>query len=238
MATPSCSPPRPRGRGGSRPSASSRTSCTCRSRRRPDAPEQSAGQFWTDFIRDTAPEFRKPTIEQLTTFVQPTWQALIDGAMYCEPQLREIIARQRPDVIVEDNVNCFPALLTGGVPFVRMASCNPLEVTRPRRPPGVQRLRERRPHRVGRVPRRVRPDPSADVAGVRRVGAARAAPAAARPRLHPHERAPEPVPLPGGGRLHGPSAARPHLDPARFVGARHRRRRSRCPSSSATARVR
>ena len=100
-----------------------------------DAPEQSAGQFWTDFIRDTAPEFRKPTIEQLTTFVQPTWQALIDGAMYCEPQLREIIARQRPDVIIEDNVNCFPALLTGGVPFVRMASCNPLEVRGPDVPP-------------------------------------------------------------------------------------------------------
>lgn len=100
-----------------------------------DAPDQSAGQFWTDFIRDTAPEFRKPTIEQLTTFVQPTWQALIDGAVYCEPQLREIIARQRPDVIVEDNVNCFPALLTGGVPFVRMASCNPLEVRGPDVPP-------------------------------------------------------------------------------------------------------
>ena len=61
-----------------------------------DAPEQDAGQFWKDFIRDTAPEFRKPTVEQLATFMQPTWQALIDGAMYCEPQLREIIARQRP----------------------------------------------------------------------------------------------------------------------------------------------
>src|SRR4051794_8755155 len=43
-----------------------------------DGAEPSAGQFWTDFIRDTAPEFRKPTIEQLSTFVQPTWQALID----------------------------------------------------------------------------------------------------------------------------------------------------------------
>ena len=73
-----------------------------------DAPEQDAGQFWKDFIRDTSPEFRKPTIEQLATFMQPTWQALIDGARYCEPQLREIIARQRPDVIVEDNVVCVP----------------------------------------------------------------------------------------------------------------------------------
>ncbi len=100
-----------------------------------DAPEQSAGQFWTDFIRETAPEFRKPTIEQLSTFVQPTWQALIDGAMYCDSQLREIIARHEPDVIVEDNVNCFPALFTGGVPFVRIASCNPLEMRGPDVPP-------------------------------------------------------------------------------------------------------
>ena len=75
---------------------------------------QDPGQFWKDFIRDTSPEFRKPTIEQLATFMQPTWQALIDGARYCEPQLREIIDRQRPDVIVEDNVVGFPALVTAG----------------------------------------------------------------------------------------------------------------------------
>jgi MGT family glycosyltransferase len=94
----------------------------------PDAGEQSAGQFWTDFIRETSPEFRKPTIEQLTTFIRPTWQALIDGAKFCEPQLREIIDRNRPDVIVEDNVVGFPALVTADAPFARLISCNPLEV--------------------------------------------------------------------------------------------------------------
>jgi MGT family glycosyltransferase len=97
----------------------------------PDAPPQDAGRFWKDFIRDTAPEFRKPTVEQLATFMQPTWQALIDGARYCEPQLREIIARQRPDVIVEDNVVSFPALQTAGKPWVRIVSCNPLEIRGP-----------------------------------------------------------------------------------------------------------
>jgi MGT family glycosyltransferase len=96
-----------------------------------NADEQDAGQFWIDFIRDTAPEFRKPTIEQLSTFIVPTWQALIDGARYCEPQLKEIIARNAPDVIVEDNVVCFPALVTAGVPFVRIVSCNPLELPGP-----------------------------------------------------------------------------------------------------------
>jgi len=91
--------------------------------------EQDAGQFWKDFIRDTSPEFRKPTLDQLSTFMLPTWQALIDGAKYCEPQLKEIIARVKPDVVVEDNVICFPALMTAGVPFIRIVSCNPLEIT-------------------------------------------------------------------------------------------------------------
>ncbi|MFT4081888.1 MAG: glycosyltransferase [Nocardioides sp.] len=94
----------------------------------PDAGAEEAGQFWIDFINETAPEFRKPTVDQLGTFIQPTYQALIDGAKYCEPQLREIIARHRPDVIVEDNVVAFPALTTSGAPFVRIVSCNPLEI--------------------------------------------------------------------------------------------------------------
>ena len=94
----------------------------------PAATPPDAGQFWKDFIRDTAPEFRKPTIDQLETWVKPVWQELIDGARYCQPRLLEIIERVRPDVIVEDNVVAFPALNTAGVPFVRIVSCNPLEV--------------------------------------------------------------------------------------------------------------
>ena len=97
--------------------------------------DQDAGQFWTDFITETAPEFRKPTIEQLDTFIRPVWASLIDGAKYCEPQLREILARSEPDVIVEDNVSGFPALLTHGAPWVRIMSCNPLERKDPDLPP-------------------------------------------------------------------------------------------------------
>src|SRR5262249_52420908 len=37
--------------------------------------------------------------------------------------------------IVEDNVVGFPALLTAGAPFVRIVSCNPLEVRDPALPP-------------------------------------------------------------------------------------------------------
>ena len=100
-----------------------------------DDDDEDAGKFWTDFIAETAPEFRKPTIEQLESFIKPTYQALIDGAKYCEPRLREIVAKHRPDVIVEDNVVLFPALVTAGAPFVRIVSCSPLEVTGPDVPP-------------------------------------------------------------------------------------------------------
>ncbi|MEO8106139.1 MAG: nucleotide disphospho-sugar-binding domain-containing protein [Actinomycetes bacterium] len=93
-----------------------------------DDDESDPGAFWKEFIRETSPEFRRPTVEQLETFVAPTYQALIDGVKYCEPHLREIVARQQPDVIVEDNVVIFPALTTSGAPFVRIVSCNPLEV--------------------------------------------------------------------------------------------------------------
>ncbi|HEV8560401.1 MAG TPA: nucleotide disphospho-sugar-binding domain-containing protein [Actinophytocola sp.] len=94
-----------------------------------------AGKFWADFIAETAPEFRKPTLAQLESFIQPTYQALIDGAMYCEPHLREIIAEHKPDVIVQDNVVGFPALTTTDAPFVRIMSCNPLEVRGDKVPP-------------------------------------------------------------------------------------------------------
>jgi UDP:flavonoid glycosyltransferase YjiC (YdhE family) len=93
--------------------------------------EEAPGQFWIDFIRDTAPVFRKPTIEQLGEFIAPTWQALIDGARYVDDRLLEIFDELNPDVVVEDNVVCFPAVVSNGRPWVRIVSCNPAELKDP-----------------------------------------------------------------------------------------------------------
>ena len=101
----------------------------------PPETEEAPGQFWTDFIRDTAPIFRRPTIDQLEDFTAPTWQALIDGAKYVDDRLEEIFEDVRPDVIVEDNVVTFPAVLRHGAPWVRIVSCNPLEIPDPDLPP-------------------------------------------------------------------------------------------------------
>jgi len=112
----------------------------CRMRLSPETAEvpeepEAPGQFWIDFIRGTAPVFRKPTIEQLGEFIAPTFQALIDGAKYVDARLAEIIDELGPDAIVEDNVVAFPALAASGRPWARIASCNPAEIKDPAIPP-------------------------------------------------------------------------------------------------------
>jgi UDP:flavonoid glycosyltransferase YjiC (YdhE family) len=97
----------------------------------PPAVEQAPGQFWKDFIRDTSPVFRKPTIEQLGEFIEPTFRALYEGSRYVDDRLREIFDELQPDVIVEDNVVAFPAIAHSGRPWVRLLSCNPLELKDP-----------------------------------------------------------------------------------------------------------
>src|SRR5262249_43592737 len=74
--------------------------------------DEARGKSGKASIRATAPVFRKPTIEQLGEFIQPTWQALLDGSRYVQPRLIEIFGELRPDVIVEDNVPGFPAVVT------------------------------------------------------------------------------------------------------------------------------
>ena len=100
----------------------------------PPAEPEVPGQFWIDFIRDTAPVFRKSTLEQLGEFIAPTWQALIDGSKYVDPRLAEIFDEVAPDVIVEDNVVAFPAIAASGRPWVRIVSCNPMEMKDPGSP--------------------------------------------------------------------------------------------------------
>jgi MGT family glycosyltransferase len=97
--------------------------------------EEAPGQFWKDFVRETAPVFRLPTIEQLEGFVLPVWQELVEGARYVDDRLREIFDELEPDAIVEDNVVAFPAVPASRRPWARIVSCNPLELRDPMLPP-------------------------------------------------------------------------------------------------------
>ena len=105
----------------------------------PPEVEEEPGQFWKDFIRETAPVFRRPTIEQLREFIAPTFEALLDGARYVDERLAEIIAEVQPDVIVEDNVLTFPAILASG------QAVGARRVLQPGRDQGPQHRRRRSP---------------------------------------------------------------------------------------------
>jgi len=105
-----------------------------RPKHKPDGGEEPV-QLWKDFIRETAPQSRRPTLQQLETLTLPIWQELIDGAKYVDERVREILDEVRPDVIVEDNVVAFPAVPASGIPWVRIMSCNPLEMKDPDLPP-------------------------------------------------------------------------------------------------------
>jgi UDP:flavonoid glycosyltransferase YjiC (YdhE family) len=100
----------------------------------PESPE-TPGQFWKDFVRDTSPVFRRPTIEALGGFIEPTFRALCDGARYVDARLAEVLDEVDPAVVVEDNVVAFPAILASGRRWVRIMSCNPLELPDPDLPP-------------------------------------------------------------------------------------------------------
>ena len=64
----------------------------------PPAEAEEPGQFWKDFIRDTAPMFAVRALSSLGTFIAPTWQALLDGARYVDDRLQEIFVELAPDV--------------------------------------------------------------------------------------------------------------------------------------------
>lgn len=97
--------------------------------------EEVPGQFWKDFIRETAPEFRKSPIDALETLTRPIWSELISGSMYVNDRLESIFQTVQPDVIVQDNVVAFGAVLTAATPWMRIVSCNPLEMPDATLPP-------------------------------------------------------------------------------------------------------
>jgi MGT family glycosyltransferase len=106
-------------------------------------PEEAAdpdADPWGEFIRVTAPEFRRPTIEQQSTVTKPIWEALVAGAKYSHDRLMEIWEDVRPDVVCTDNVTGYPAVELAGCPWARFVSANPLEMRDPDLPPPLSGL--------------------------------------------------------------------------------------------------
>jgi UDP:flavonoid glycosyltransferase YjiC (YdhE family) len=95
---------------------------------------------WSEFIRVTAPEFRKPTIEQQATVTRPIWETLVAGVRYSHDRMTEIWDEVHPHVVCTDNVTGYPAVELAGCPWVRFVSANPLEMRDPDLPPPLSGL--------------------------------------------------------------------------------------------------
>lgn len=95
---------------------------------------------WQAFVRRHLPHFNLPPLEQLDTYVGPTWEAIVDTAIGAEPALRQLLARLKPDAVILDNVVMFPALASSGIPWVRMVSCAETELPDPDVPPYLSGL--------------------------------------------------------------------------------------------------
>ncbi|MEM6371548.1 MAG: glycosyl transferase family 1, partial [Pseudomonadota bacterium] len=95
---------------------------------------------WQTFIETHLEHFDQPPVEQLETYVGPTWDAIVDTVMRAEAGLHRLLAQIRPDAIVLDNVIMFPAIANAGVPWVRFVSCAETEVPDPAVPPYLSGL--------------------------------------------------------------------------------------------------
>ncbi|MER8693651.1 glycosyltransferase [Mesorhizobium opportunistum] len=91
--------------------------------------------YWQAFVRRHLPHFRLSPIDQLETYVAPTWQAIVDTAVNAEAPLRQLLGRLKPDAIVLDNVIMFPAIAAAGCPWVRVVSCAETELPDAEVPP-------------------------------------------------------------------------------------------------------
>ena len=95
---------------------------------------------WNEFISRHQDAFRQTASEQLSSYVGPTWEAIVETAIGVEEPLRQLLARLKPDAIVLDKVVMFPAIATAGVPWVRVVSCAETEIPDPLVPPYLSGL--------------------------------------------------------------------------------------------------
>lgn len=96
--------------------------------------------YWQDFIRRHLPHFDLDPIDQIETYVAPTWEAIVDTAVQAEAPLRALLNRLRPDAVVLDNVVMFPAIARAGCPWIRVISCAETELPDPDLPPYLSGL--------------------------------------------------------------------------------------------------
>lgn len=96
---------------------------------------QQSEETWQAFVTAHLEHFNQDPTAQLTTYVAPTWQAIVDTAVQVEAGLEVLLKRIKPEAIVLDNVIMFPAITNAGVPWIRVVSCAETEIADANVPP-------------------------------------------------------------------------------------------------------
>ncbi|WP_428035855.1 nucleotide disphospho-sugar-binding domain-containing protein [Amphritea sp.] len=84
--------------------------------------------YWQQFTNTHIPHFNLAPIDQLPTYVAPTWDSIVDTVEDAEIGLQILIKRIKPDLILLDNVIMFPAIANAECPWVRVISCAETEL--------------------------------------------------------------------------------------------------------------
>ena len=201
----------------------------------PEQPEEP-GQFWKDFIRDTAPVFRKSTFEQLDEFIAPTWRgAARRRALRRRPPGRDLW-RGRARRHRRGQRLRLPRPPGERPPLGANRLLQSARAEGPGAPPSLLRAAPRRPLRVGRVPRRVLARDRRHALGLRRLlPRARGAPAL-RGRADPPTRTGSTSTcIRASSTTRRSGAARPHLAQPRVERPWQRRAVEPCRRRSRTA---
>lgn len=110
---------------------------------------QQSEETWQSFVSTHLEHFNHDPLKQLSSYVAPTWEAIVDTVMQAEAGLEALIKRIKPDAIVLDNVIMFPAIANAGVPWIRVVSCAETEVPDPNVPPYLSGMAADDPARAG-----------------------------------------------------------------------------------------
>ena len=123
----------------------------------PEVPEEP-GQFWKDFIRDTAPHFRKSTTQQLESLILPIWEQLVSGATTSKSAWGRSLAKSSRMSSSRTTSSPFPRCSPPACPGC-VSSLQSVGVARHFFAAGILRTAGRRSVRMGAIPADLLPAP-------------------------------------------------------------------------------
>ena len=106
-----------------------------------------AADYWQAFINRHLPNFDLSPQQQLSTYVGPTWDAIVDTVIAADASLERALTQIKPDAIVLDNVIMFPAIANARCPWVRVISCAETELPDRNVPPYLSGMSANDPRR-------------------------------------------------------------------------------------------